>query len=244
MLLFFLSDLIPEVNYTSDPSGSRGYTNPFHPPKPAVVNPASGSSGGLGSQVSTGSNNNNNPLGGGGSGSSGVHNPKNPVFVPSPVSSKGSGTMYNMDQLTNNIAIPKHTLTNPSNLATSRSTIVSDDRSDKDKPGESGQGGLGEDRDNHHDRYSPNSSGSNNHLDESRGETGNPYAYEDEDNGLNEDSAKTYVGSNPGEAQGKRGIWKGGEHPGQDQTHSRDENGMSVITVQCSIRLESISIRY
>lgn len=134
--------------------------------------------------------------------------------------------MYNMDQLTNNIAIPKHTLSNPSNLATSRSTIV-DDRGDN-YHGENSQGGLGEVRDNHHDRYSPNSSGSNNHLDESRGYGGgSPYnAYDDEDTGLNEDSAKNDMGTNPAEAQGKRGIWKGepGQN-GQEQTDSRDENG-------------------
>lgn len=157
------------------------------------------------------------------------HNPKNPIFVPSPVSSKGSGTMYNMDQMTNNIAIPKHTLPNPSNLATSRSTITEDNG---DMYGEAGNGGMAEDRDGHH-HYGPNSpggTGSSNHLDESRGDGSSPYIYDEEDSGVNEDSARNYLGPNSGDAPGKKGIWKGDPN-GQDHSDARLENGEEHICV-------------
>jgi hypothetical protein len=129
--------------------------------------------------------------------------------------------MYNMDQLTNNIAIPKHVLPNPSNLATSRSTVVVDDR-DRDRGGDVGDGfGGGSDRD---ERYmNPNNfPNNNNHLDENgRGGETHPYSYDD-DGGLNEESKGFVQGA---EAQGKRGTWKGG----LEQSDSRDGNGKYYI---------------
>lgn len=192
-LPFFL-DLIPEVNYTVDPSNSRGHTNPFNVNPPKHPHPAAPTS----------------PAGGSPNGNHPSNNNPGSVFVPSPVSSKSSPTMFNMDQLTNNIAIPKHVLPNPSNLATSRSTVVVDDR---DRHGDDGVGG--EERD---ERFmNPNSP--NNHLDEHiRGGETHPYSYDDEDGGLNEES-KGFMGA---EAQGKRGIWKG---DGLEQSDSRDGNG-------------------
>ncbi|CAG7829284.1 unnamed protein product [Allacma fusca] len=212
----------PEVNYTADTAHSRGYGSSSNSFNPTTQQQGSSSNGGTAG----------NSMAAAAAGTSGNgqvvqrHNPKNPVFVPSPVSSKGSSTMYNMDQMTNNIAIPKHTLPNPSNLATSRTTITEDNG---DFYGEAGHGGVVEDRDNHHDRFSPNpgNSGSSNHLDESRGDGANPYVYDEDDSGVNEGSGRNYLGSsNPGDAQGKRGIWKGESGPnGQDNSDSRHENG-------------------
>lgn len=267
--LFIYLDIIPEVNYSStDALGNRGYPHAHSPSQHSnsdngnfLSSAGGGSSNGGGlvlggssgiSSSSSNSNSNNFP---GSNGHGAVFNPKNPVFVPSPVSSKGSSTMYNMDQLTNNIAIPKHTLPNPSNLATSRSTVLDDgsdsyggsSNSNNNYNGNSqgsglGMGGggapLGEDHDRdggagshnlHHDRYSPTSGsvGTSNHLDGNRGEGGGPYFYDEEESGLSEDSAKSHVAGNPNDAQGKRGIWKetSSGHAGQEPLDSRDENG-------------------
>jgi hypothetical protein len=148
--------------------------------------------------------------------------------------------MYNMDQMTNNIAIPKHTLPNPSNLATSRS-IISDENGDSFGEG----GGGGDEREVHHDsRFSPSSgtSGPNNHLDESRREGGS--AYDDEDGGpsQNENAGKSYSGVGAGgEAQGKRGIYKEAGQSGQDEAETRDENGRSELNQAISLPLFQLS---
>lgn len=142
----------------------------------------------------------------------------------------------NMDQLTNNIAIPKHTLPNPSNLATSRSTLLEDGSDSYGNGGENGGNGggsghLGEDRERD-DRFSPNGGiGLHNHLEENRGGDGvGPYSYDEEESGPNEESGKNYLSSN-GEAQGKRGIWKEVGQNGQDSSDSLDENGKTQTGV-------------
>lgn len=219
-LLF--SDLIPEVNYTVDP-GTRSHTNSFNPSNKQPSSPSNPHPGG-GSSSSSG--NSNNPA----------------VFVPSPASSNRSPTMYNMDQLTNNIAIPKHVLPNPSNLATSRSTVVVDDngRQEDNFGGGGGGGGGGDDRD---ERYmnpnlnSPSNNG-NNHLDHSSGDRGgesNPYSYDDEDSaggvgggGLGED-ASSKGGFMGAEVQGKRGTWKGSDGLDGGDNSNRDGNGKNLV---------------
>lgn len=213
---------------------------------------SSDSNGGSSGGGSGSTNSNSNNLSGN-NGHGAVFNPKNPIFVPSPVSSKGSSTLYNMDQLTNNIAIPKHTLPNPSNLATSRSTILDDGGDNSGGSGSSnnnyyggnnqgssirlGGGSLGEESDrdssgnSHHDRYPPTSGsiGSSNHLDGSRGEGGGPYFYDEDEAGISEDSARSHVASNPSDGQGKAGNWKDNSagHTGQESLDSRDENGIA-----------------
>ncbi|XP_021968287.2 uncharacterized protein LOC110863319 [Folsomia candida] len=217
-----LHDLIPEVNYTVDP-GTRSHTNSFNPSNKQPSSPSNPHPGG-GSSSSSG--NSNNPA----------------VFVPSPASSNRSPTMYNMDQLTNNIAIPKHVLPNPSNLATSRSTVVVDDngRQEDNFGGGGGGGGGGDDRD---ERYmnpnlnSPSNNG-NNHLDHSSGDRGgesNPYSYDDEDSaggvgggGLGED-ASSKGGFMGAEVQGKRGTWKGSDGLDGGDNSNRDGNGPKYI---------------
>lgn len=212
----FPDSILPEVNYTGTTNRNRVHMNTYH-------------------QSSTLAPNSNHIVDSGNSISQ--HNPKNPVFVPSPVSSNASPTMYNMDQMTNNIAIPKHTLPNPSNLATSRSTIVSDDNNGPGEHGSSSSNAGGrkldssydhndhENPNNHDSRYNSNNFGSNgynNHLDENGynrgGDAGNPYGYDDEDPGFNED--KNYNGNAGNEAQGKRGIWKE-----SGQSNPSDSNG-------------------
>lgn len=231
------TDLIPEVNYTGD-SGSNGnsrvYPSPYNPTQPKI-----GGSGASFPTLSSGS------TPGRDQGSNPGGPSKSTVFVPSPVSSnKGSNTMYNMDQMTNNIAIPKHTLPNPSNLATSRSTIATDgeqpygqDSSDYNHHSPSGPGGGSyDDRESHHDRYSSSLGGprSSNHLlDEypHRGEQGgNSFMYDEEDSVHHHN----HHGSDDlNDAQEKRGGWRGemgGDGTNQNGDSQSSEHGMSCLS--------------
>lgn len=72
------SDLIPEVNYTTatgEGNNNRNHGNSYNP------NPRTGGDSGAGHGHGPGTR-------------IAPHNPKNPVFVPSPVSSNRSPTMY------------------------------------------------------------------------------------------------------------------------------------------------------
>lgn len=131
--------------------------------------------------------------------------------------------MYNMDQMTNNIAIPKHTLPNPSNLATSRTTITEEDRAGESY-GENGRGG----EERAHDsgsNYNPGTLRPNNNFDENRRDGMN--LYDEEESGMNENSYKNYLGSNGGEVSGKRGLGKEIGQNGQTDSEARDETGMN-----------------